>query len=238
MGIHQPNFLPWLGFFRKLCRSDIFIILDDAQFPKTGGTWINRVKIMFQSGPGWLTVPVKRSYGGVRSCAEMLIDDSRPWRKKMLKTLESSYGRSPFFKPVFALCEELAANPAGRLMDFNLAGLRALLDLMRLPADHIRLASAYGAESAGTQRLVDLVKACGGAGYLAGDGAAAYQRDELFAENGLELLRGNFSHPVYSQPGQGFTAGLSILDALFNVGPEAVRAMLRPEATGLGKEAQ
>ena len=233
MGIHQPNFLPWLGFFRKLCRSDLFIILDDVQFPKTGGgTMVNRVKIMFPTGPGWLTVPVDRSFSGVRACSEMLMDDRGPWRAKMLKTLRSSYGRSPFFKPVFRLCEELAANPAERLMDFNLAAIRALLEFMGLPDDHLRFASDYRVESSATQRLVDLVKACGGGGYLAGDGAAGYQRDELFAENGLQLRRSNFVHPVYSQPGKEFAAGLSIVDALFNVGPEEVRAMVRPENRG------
>jgi hypothetical protein len=239
VAIHQPNFLPWLGFFRKLCRSDLFIILDDVQFPQTGGgTLVNRVRIMFPAGPGWLTVPVSRSFSGVRLCSEMLIDDSAPWRANMLKTLRSSYGRSPFFKPVFSLCEELAANPAERLMDFNLAGLRALLGFMRLPVDHLRLASDYGVDTTATQRLVDLVKACGGTGYLAGDGTAGYQRDALFAENGLELRRNNFVHPVYSQPKWGFVAGLSIVDALFNVGPEVVRALLRPEdpaATGPGQ---
>ena len=84
VAIHQPNFLPWLGYFDKLARADVFVLLDDAQFPKKGGTWVNRARLLVSGRPDWVTVPVDRSYHGTRTIIEMQIDDARPWRRKLI----------------------------------------------------------------------------------------------------------------------------------------------------------
>ena len=85
VAIHQPNFLPWLGYFDKLARADVFVLLDDAQFPKKGGTWVNRARLLVSGRPDWVTVPVDRSYHGTRTIIEMQIDDARPWRRKLIE---------------------------------------------------------------------------------------------------------------------------------------------------------
>ena len=71
VAIHQPNFFPWLGFFDKIARADVFCLLDNVQFPKTGGTWINRVQLWINGKAAWATAPVDRSYSGVRRIREM-----------------------------------------------------------------------------------------------------------------------------------------------------------------------
>jgi len=65
VAIHQPNFLPWLGYFDKLARADTFVLLDSVQFPKRNGTWMNRVKLLVGGEPGWITVPIVRAYHGL-----------------------------------------------------------------------------------------------------------------------------------------------------------------------------
>ena len=89
VAIHQPNFLPWLGFFDKLARADVFVLLDSVQFPRTSkGTWINRVKLLVGGRKQWATVPIVRSEGSVLPIAEVRIDEAQPWRKKLLRTIE------------------------------------------------------------------------------------------------------------------------------------------------------
>ena len=92
VAIHQPNFFPWLGYFDKLARADVFVELNSVQFPKTGGTWTNRVRLMIGGKPQWFTVPVIRSYHGLRTIGEMEINPSEPWRVKFLRTVVRGVG--------------------------------------------------------------------------------------------------------------------------------------------------
>src|SRR4051794_9997556 len=85
VGLHQPNFFPWLGYFDKLVRADVFVLLDNVQFSKTGGTWSNRVRLLAGDAPTWITLPVVRAYSGVRLVREMQIDNRQPWRRKFLQ---------------------------------------------------------------------------------------------------------------------------------------------------------
>ena len=87
VAIHQPTFFPWLGYFNKIARCDQFVVLDSVQFPKKGGTWSNRVKLLLNGQAGWVTMPVERNYHGVRSYAEMCIDNGTPWRDKLVQTI-------------------------------------------------------------------------------------------------------------------------------------------------------
>src|SRR5687767_2336536 len=107
VAIHQPTFLPWLGWFDKLARADILVLLDAVQFPKKGGTWMNRVRMLVTGAPAWVTVPVDRKYHGVLQVREARVDDRKPWRDKVLKTVEASYGAAPHFEEVYPAVEEL-----------------------------------------------------------------------------------------------------------------------------------
>ncbi|MDR1360653.1 MAG: WbqC family protein [Deltaproteobacteria bacterium] len=228
VAVHQPNFFPWLGYFDKILRAEVFIILDDAQFPKTGaGTWSNRVKMLLGE-PKWFTMPVVRNYHGMHRYDEVRIDESRPWRDAFLTALRAFYGRTLGFAEGFPLCEPLIRCPASSLVEYNLNALTGLLDILSLPRGHLRRASEFAVNSRGTERLIDLVKAVGGNAYLAGGGAGSYQEDGLFAERGVSLVHQNFQHPEYDQGG-AFVSGLSVLDALFRLGVEETRRILFSE---------
>jgi hypothetical protein len=226
VAIHQPNFLPWLGYFDKLARADVFLMLDDAQFPKKQGNATNRVRLLVGGKAAFVTAPVVRSYHGVRQIREMRIDDTRPWRTKLLKTVETNYRPALHFDQVRLLVTELIQTPTDNLAAFNEAGIRRLASALALDASKLVLSSTLGVQSSGTDRLIELTKAVGGTTYLSGGGADGYQENQKFAEAGLELRYQRFEHPSYSQRAEHPVLGLSIVDALMSCGIEGTRALL------------
>ena len=220
VAIHQPNFFPWLGYFDKIARADVFIVLDHTQFPKSRpGSWSNRVQLAVHGKPAWVTMPVVRSYHGLRRIDEMMIDNQSPWRRKLLQLLRSSYGRTAAFQDVFEAISALVDNATDRLVDYNLGAITALCERLGLPAARMVRSSQLGIDEHATELLVALVKSVGGTVYLSGDGAGGYQRDELFHDAGIAIEYQAFTPPVYPQRGTDtFVPGLSVVDALFNCG--------------------
>lgn len=226
VAIHQPNFFPWLGFFDKIARADVFVVLDDVQFPKSGrGTWINRVKMLIGGRPAWITVPIKRNFHGVRSIREIEIDDSIPWRATIAKTLQFNYSKCPFFKSEWPIIDNLLMHDASLIWEFNLHAITTLVAYLNLDPEKLVLGSSLKVEGKATELLIGLTKAAGGNTYLCGGGAAGYQQDELFDQSGLTLKYQDFAHPFYQQSIAEFAPGLSIVDALFNTGKETVRSL-------------
>jgi hypothetical protein len=227
VAIHQPNFFPWLGYFNKISRCDQFVVLDNVQFPKKGGTWANRVKLLISGAPGWVTMPVERNYHGVRSYAEMRIDNSTPWRDKLLQTIRTSYGTARYFDEAFPALDTVIRNATAGLTDYNLSAILSLTKALRIDVSKIVLASTLNVAGNATDLLVSTVKAVDGTAYLCGGGAGGYQEDEKFAQADIKLIYQNFKHPVYSQNHElEFIPGLSIIDALMNCGFEKTRSLV------------
>ena len=229
VAIHQPNFFPWLGYFEKLARADVFIALDNVQFPKSGaGNWINRVRIINNNHPHWLSVPIVRTFHGYRSVQEIRIDNSTCWRDKLLNTIRHSYRRAAHFDSVFPLVSELIRNSADRLAEYNLKALRALIQKIGLDPSKIVLGSSLKVDGQATDLLIAMVQAVGGTAYLFGGGARKYQEDEKFSCAGVKLVYQNFQHPTYLQSNTStFVAGLSIVDAFMNCGIQKTSSMIR-----------
>ena len=93
--IHQPDFIPWIGFFDRLIKSDIFVVLDNVQYIRQG--WHHRDKIKTASGSMWLTVPVKKKGRYEQLINEVEIDYSQNWQSKHLKTIHHNYGHAKYF---------------------------------------------------------------------------------------------------------------------------------------------
>jgi len=228
VAIHQPNFFPWLGYFNKIARADVFVAMDNVQFPRTGrGTWLNRVRIIVNGHPKWVTLPVVRAYHGVRAINAVRINNSTPWRDKLLKTLQMSYRRAPYFHDIFPLLADLVNIPTDSLAEYNLSAIRSLATALQLDTSKLILGSTLSVEGQATDLLISMVKAVGGTAYLSGHGAGGYQEDEKFAASGLELIYQDFHHPVYPQfNSKEFIPGLSVIDALMNCSFEQTRALV------------
>jgi hypothetical protein len=229
VAIHQPNFLPWLGYFEKIARADVFVLLDDAQQQKKGGGYTNRVQMLVDGRATWMTVPIDRSYHGVREIREIEIDESRPWRKKLIRSIEQSYRRAPRFAEVFPLVRELVEVRERSLAAYNEAGVRRLCEEIGIGDTEVALSSALAVEGQATARLIELTRAVRGTVYLSGGGAGGYQEEGAFEAAGLELRMQRFRHPRYEQLGEGFVEGLSVVDALMSCGFAEVGRLL---ATG------
>lgn len=173
-------------------------------------------------------MPVERNYHGVRNYNEMRIDNSAPWRDKLLQTIRTNYGPATCFDQVYPVIEELIRDPTTGLTDYNLSAILYLAKRLGIDDSKIILASKLKAEGSGTDLLVSITRAMNGTAYLCGGGASGYQEDEKFAAAGLELIYQDFKHPVYRQARSAeFVPGLSVIDALMNCGFEASAALIR-----------
>jgi WbqC-like protein len=229
VAIHQPTFLPWLGWWDKLVRADVFILLDDVQFPKKGGTWMNRVRMLVGGEPRWMTVPVDRAYNGTRRVRQMRIDESKPWREKMLATIRGSYARAPFAAEILPVVDEALSAGTDRIAELNELAIRLIAGRLGLDTSKLVHESGLGVKGDGTQLLVNLCRAVGGDTYLSGDGSDGYLEEGAFDAAGLGLTFQEFAPPRYPQPVAEYVAGLSVVDALMSCGPRGTAELLQRE---------
>jgi hypothetical protein len=227
--MHQPNFFPWLGFFDKIANADVFVLMDNVQFPRTStGTWVNRVKVLVAGHEHWATAPVVRAGAGVQRIADVELDDATPWRAKLLRTIRSSYGRAPHFDMVFPVIEESLARPTRMLAELNVATITAIAERLGLDSGHFVRGTSLEATGQATDLLVSMAQAVHATAYLCGGGARGYQEDAKFTRSGIELIYQQFTHPQFRQVGSAtFVPGLSIIDALMNCGFESTAGFLR-----------
>ena len=221
VAIHQPNFFPWLGYFDKINRADIFVFLDDVQFPKKGGTWSNRVQLLVFGNPKWMTSTIKRDFSGTKNVNEIRINTEDNWQHKFFKTLDQSYKKHPFHSQITPTIEQLVFNDEQNLSKFNINSIKVILDHLVIDSKKLRLSSELKQESSSNELLINLTKSLSCDTYMCGGGADGYQNKELFEKNNIKLLYQKFSHPTYNQyKQQEFVKGLSIIDCLMNIGWE------------------
>jgi hypothetical protein len=181
---------------------------------------MNRNKVKTPQGALWLTVPVSFEFGQLIN--EVKINNKTNWREKHLKTLEVNYKRANFFKNVFEIIKGIYyLKDWQNLSDFNISLIRAMLSYLGLNKPFVK-SSTLDIQSKGTELLIQIVEKVGGDVYLSGFGGAKYQEEKLFKKEGIRLIYYDFTHPIYKQLWDDFIPNLSIIDLLFNMGPESV----------------
>lgn len=224
VGIHQLHYLPWLRYFEKIARSDVFIALDDIQYEKNG--WQNRNKVKTATGAALLTVPVYEKLG--QPLHEVRIDNDGPWRRKHWRTIEQAYHKAPYFSDYAELLEETYSRDWEMLNDLNLYLLEGLLAALDIQTP-IERSSHLKVAGKATERLIQLVEAVDGDRYYSGAYALdAYLDSEQLARAGIEVELQAWSAPVYPQLYGPFIPDLSVIDLLMNCGPGS-RAILMGE---------
>jgi hypothetical protein len=220
VAIHQPNFLPWLGFFDKMDRSDVFILLDRVQFIRRSN--ITRVDILHGGTPLTIAIPIRHPEQRETEIRDVIIDEDNRTLRKLQTTLRVAYGRAPFFARFGEPVVELLAQHRGRLIDLNLALLRHLAEGLTIPWAKVRLQSELTALGKKSELMASLTRAVDGTVYISGRVAASYNDPEIYSARGIELRYQNFNHPAYDQGASTFVPGLSALDALVRLGPGAM----------------
>ncbi len=213
--ILQPSYLPWLGYFDQLYKSDVFVLYDDVQYDKHG--WRNRNRIKTPQGLQWLTVPVLTHGMGNQTNREVRIKSGDPWQRKHLQALRTHYGKAPAFPEVFPQIEGWLSKDWEYLWELNLAGLYLFCDMLGLTRE-IRQSSELGIRGEKSERLVRICRALGADSYLTGDAAKSYVDETAFAAVGIRLEYHGYRHPTYTQLHGEFLSHLSIVDLLMNHG--------------------
>lgn len=218
--IHQPQFMPWLGYLDKIDQADLFIMLDTVQFKKN--EWQNRNRIRTAKGWQWLTVPVLQHFG--QRIDEVLINPTAAWKDQHLRALEMHYARAPYRDRYLAQLRDLYSAPWNKLSDLNKAIVRWLLDAYGITTP-VHSAADHAAREEPTSRLIDLCRSVDATQYLAGPGAERYMDRPRFESSGVQLEMQVFQHPIYRQAYEPFEPNLSAVDLLFMQGPDALTTL-------------
>lgn len=219
VAIHQPQYLPYLGFFHKLLHCDVFVALDNIQFQKNGLQ--NRNKIKNSQGWQWLTVPVLHRFG--QRINEVRINLRAPWQRKHWQAVVSNYSRAPYFDMYGPGLKDLLDREWHNLCDLNMALTRWAVDALGIKTP-ILYSSTLEVEGNQTQLLINICNAVEADCYLSGPGGKRYMDLVAFEAAGMTVIWQEFAAPVYDQvfPDVGFVSNLSVVDALFNCGPETI----------------
>jgi len=222
VAIHQPHYLPWLGYLAKWAAADVFVFLDTVQYEKNG--WQNRNRIKTAAGPRWLTVPVHARLG--TPIAEVTVDGAQPWRERHRQAIAQAYAEAPHLDRYRAELDALYAKAWPRLAPLAAATAEWLARAAGI-ATPTRLASSL-AVAAGdpTERLVALCQAVGADTYLAGRDGAHYMDVARFATAGIAVLYQDYAHPAYAQLHGEFAPNCSGLDLLLTHGDDALAILL------------
>ncbi len=220
--IHQPDFIPYLGFFHRLLDANLFIILDDVQFLRRG--WHHRDIIKTKDGGKWITLGIKKTPQDTK-INEIYLNDQE-WKKQHLSIIEQNYKKASYFKEIFPFIENLYKQDYKKMIDMNLASIRILLELFDINID-IHFSSSYKIDTKSNQLLSDLLKKVDATHYLSGIGAKDYFNPIPFEKANIKVLWQDFKHPTYPQLHGEFIPYLSSIDLLFNCGIEKSREILR-----------
>ena len=218
VAVHQPQYLPWLGYFDKMRRADVFCFLDNVQYKKND--WQNRNRIKTAHGWQWLTVPVH--YRFPQKITEVTINNTVKWKKKHLQALTSNCNRTPYFKQFLNIFEQVYLETWDSLSDLNIILIECLRNAFGLDQRPTVKASDYDLREDPTDRLIDICTALNADTYLSGQDGVKYMNMERFRQSGIRVVIQDFKHPVYPQAFGGFQSHMSAVDLLFNCGAKSL----------------
>jgi len=221
VAIHQPEHLPWLGFFHKMLSSDVFVLLDNVPFRKN--YFQNRNRLRGARGPVWITVPVLTKGRSGQLISQVQINPAeRRWGKRLWHTLRQCYGRAPFFAHYGPALEELYCHRQWQLLaELNVALIELLRQWLGIGTRLLR-ASELPVSGSSTLLLWRICRHLGAGAYLSGSHGPQYLDEGPFRQAGIEVLYQDFRHPRYRQLYEPFIPQMSALDLLMNHGPRSL----------------
>ena len=226
VAIHQPNYLPYLGFFHKLSLADTFVIMDDTQYDKK---FTNRNKIKVPGNWIWLTVPINKKHKFVANKI-VEINNEENWQSDHFEKINRSYSNSEFFKKNYkTFFEKIYSKKWDHLFTLNYELIIQLIDWLDIKIEVIK-ESELNINGNSTDRLVNISKKIGAETYVSGMGGKEYMNEKMFETNNIKIEYQNFKCPIYKQVfNSEFIPNLSIIDLLFNIGPKSLSKLKQNE---------
>ncbi|MEZ8825278.1 WbqC family protein [Vibrio amylolyticus] len=224
LAISQSNYIPWKGYFDLIASVSTFVIYDDMQYTKND--WRNRNKIMTPNGSQWLTIPVDTGGKFGQKISEVKINN-RPWQKKHWKTISQNYSKSPFFNDYKSLFETLYLDSHyERLSDVNYSFIKVICEILGITTKLV-WSNELILHGERNERLVNICKQLDSKVYVSAPAAKDYLQIDNFSQNNIEVEWFNYDgYKEYQQIGSEFCHNVSVLDLIFNMGPDA-RSYLR-----------
>ena len=220
IAIHQPNYLPWIGFFDKLDQVDKFVLLDKALHSKSG--FLNRNKIKTPQGIYVLTVPIKNKEIPIN---ELQIASNHNWQYKHWKIIESNYKNCPYWNDYKDGFKQIYQKQWDKIVPLNVALIRHIKTLLNITTELFLESDFHIDFGSKNTRNVNITSHLNGTIYLSGTGARAYNDINEFNDYHIQLIYQDFNHPIYPQRWGDFQSNLSIIDMLFNCGPETINIL-------------
>jgi len=224
VSIHQPGYLPWLGFFKKIMSCDIFVFLDDVQYEKRG--WQNRNRIRTNTGTVLLTVPVKSKLG--MNLNEVKINNQSNWTRKHKKSIEVSYSKTPHFNEYWNDFKKIYDRDFELLIELNMKIIYYIMEKLNIRTKTIFSSELHISEKS-SNRILEICKALNCYEYLSGSQGKSYLNEADFVKNNISVKFQNFHHPVYRQIYEPFISNMAIIDLLFNEGRDSVEILDRAQ---------
>lgn len=222
--VHQPTYLPYLGYFNKVLQCDSLLIYDTAQFVKD--KFDNRNKIKVGGEARWLTVPVTRD-SAFKPFTQTKINNSFPWRMKHWKTIETNYGKALYFDSYADIFKKIYSGEYVYLPEISVKIILEVLKLLDYNGK-VRLCSSMSFDKSlcGTEALIAMLEEVGATHYLSGVSGKNYLDGRKFEEKSIGLSYQQFEHPVYCQSGGNFLHYMAVVDLLFNEGEKSKRILM------------
>jgi len=229
IGMLQPGYLPWLGFFEQLHRVDMFVILDDVQYTK--GSWRNRHKIRTRPGWQWLTVPIYHNGRTGQLIKDVEIDNTKNWKKKHWNCLRENYCHSQYWSMYSSRIEEIYKKKWQYLIDLDMEFICFFVNSLGINTEIILSSSLgldekykviFGTTGDVNDRNIFYIKQLDGDVFYEGALGKTFLNVDRFVESNIELIFQNYNHPMYKQVYDPFIPYLSIVDLLFNEGPSSL----------------
>ena len=223
--IHQPDFMPYLGFFDRLLKAELYVVFDNVQYVRGSRAWTSRDKIKTPKGEKWISVGIKKAVYGAAINEVMLRQDSEG-RTHHLNLIQENYRKTEYYQEILPYIMDLYSIPCEKMVDFNMSSIRMLMKLFDIQIEMV-MASSLKAEGKSNELIVSIMKELGCSHYLSGTGAKDYFISDPYERAGIEVIWQEFKHPVYPQQFGEFIPYLSSIDLLFNCGIEKSRKILR-----------
>ena len=233
---HQPLYLPWLGLFHKVAMSDSFCLFDATQYDDND--FQNRNRIKGPNGVMWLTVPVKAKEHHRLQITEIEVAEENVWRRKHWKSLLWAYGKAPYFSRYADFFEETYRRSWRFLVDLDIHLLAYLFGVLGLPKEFKRTSQLEcGGEK--SEAVLSMCRVLGASSYVFGSQGKNYADRASFEAAGVGVAFQAYQHPSYPQQFGPFVPNLSVVDLLFNCGPNSLEILMSgnlkravPEALG------